>query len=105
MEPDISTSSWFVYIICCSDGSYYTGATNNVEKRIKQHNAGRGAKYTRGRLPVELLRFFELSSKSEALKFEYYIKKQNKKVKLSIIKQGENNRYVKDYWSSRQYNG
>jgi putative endonuclease len=55
---------WFVYIVQCSDNTLYTGISNNLERRLKQHNSGKGAKYTRGRTPVTLLKFFECETKS-----------------------------------------
>lgn len=76
---------WFVYILCCSDKTLYTGITNNLEKRIKKHNAGTGARYTKGRRPVTLVKFFECPSKSEALKLEYLIKQLPRKEKLSYV--------------------
>jgi putative endonuclease len=76
--------SWFVYILECSDGTLYTGSTNNIERRIQQHNKGTGAKYTKGRAPVVLLRWFKLENKSQALKLEYKIKQLTKKEKLSF---------------------
>jgi putative endonuclease len=69
----------------CFDGSFYIGATNDLEKRIATHNAGKGARYTKGRLPVELVKFFEVASKSEALKLEIKIKKLSKKQKIKLI--------------------
>lgn len=76
---------WYIYILKCSDGTLYTGITINVEKRIQQHNAGKGARYTRGRTPVELVKSFQRSTKGEALKLEYKIKKLSKEEKLSYI--------------------
>ncbi len=73
---------WYVYLLKCSDGTLYCGITNNLEKRIAKHNAGRGAKYTRGRLPVELIKFFEVPNKSEALKLEIKIKQLSREEKL-----------------------
>lgn len=64
----------FVYILHCSDGTYYTGYTTNVEERLKTHNAGSGAKYTRGRLPVNLVYCEEFQEKSLALRREWEIK-------------------------------
>lgn len=64
----------FVYILHCSDGTYYTGYTTNVEERLKTHNAGSGAKYTRGRLPVNLVYYEEFQEKSLALRREWEIK-------------------------------
>jgi putative endonuclease len=75
---------WFVYIILCSDGTLYTGITNNLEKRLKQHNEGKGAKYTRGRGPVKLMVKFEFESKSLAAKEEYRIKQLNKQQKIAL---------------------
>lgn len=76
---------WYVYILECSDQTLYTGITNNLEKRISKHNEGKGAKYTRGRGPVTLVRSFTCSSKSEALKLEYKIKQLSKEEKLSYV--------------------
>ncbi len=73
---------WFVYILRCSDDTLYTGITNNLERRIKQHNEGKGAKYTRGRGPVTLVKSIECATKSEALKLEYKIKQLPREEKL-----------------------
>jgi len=77
---------YYVYIVKCSDGTLYTGFTNSLERRIKTHNKGLGAKYTRGRLPVELYYFEEYENKSDALKREYEIKRLTRTDKLQIIK-------------------
>jgi putative endonuclease len=74
---------WVVYVLECSDGSYYTGMTNDLDKRIATHNAGKGSRYTRGRLPVKLLKSYLVNSKSEALKLEHRIKKLPKEKKLN----------------------
>ena len=58
----------YTYILKCSDGSLYTGWTNHLEERVKAHNEGRGAKYTRGRRPVELVYSERLETKEEALR-------------------------------------
>jgi putative endonuclease len=77
---------WYVYIVrCLKDNSLYCGITNNLEKRIEAHNAGKGAKYTKGRRPVILLKFWETNTKSEALKKEYRIKQLTKEEKLALI--------------------
>ena len=78
-------NKWFVYILICSDGSYYTGITNNLINRLDKHNSGKGAKYTRGRLPVEILEYIVVKSKSEALKIEYKVKQKNKKDKVKTL--------------------
>ena len=75
----------YTYIVKCSDGSLYTGWTNNLEKRIKDHNAGRGAKYTKARGPVVLVYKEEFPTKQEAMKREWEIKRLSRKEKLSMI--------------------
>lgn len=75
----------YVYILECSDKTLYTGWTNDINKRIECHNRGKGAKYTRGRLPVKLVYFELLDNKSLALKREIEIKKLSKKDKLLLI--------------------
>ena len=64
----------YTYIVQCSDGTYYTGWTNDLVRCMKAHNAGRGAKYTRSRLPVRLVYFEEFASRQEALRREWQIK-------------------------------
>lgn len=76
--------NWHVYLLQCSDNSLYCGITNNLEKRIKTHNSGRGAKYTRARRPVILLKYWEMESKSAALKREYQIKQMSREEKLKL---------------------
>ena len=61
----------YTYILECKDGTYYTGWTNNLEKRLKDHNEGRGAKYTKARLPVSLIYYEEFQTKKEAMRREY----------------------------------
>lgn len=78
-------TKWFVYIVKCSDGTLYTGITTDVNKRINTHNSGKGAKYTKTRLPVVLLISFEAGNKSEASKEEYRIKQLTKEEKLNLI--------------------
>ena len=78
----------YVYIVRCRDQTLYTGWTNQLEKRIEAHNAGKGAKYTKARRPVELVYFETFEHKSEALKREYQIKqlKRSEKEKLILSK-------------------
>ena len=64
----------YTYIVRCRDGSLYTGWTNNLEKRIKDHNSGRGAKYTKSRRPVLLAYYEEFATKEEAMRREWEIK-------------------------------
>ena len=77
---------WCVYILECDDWSLYTGITNDINNRLKAHRSGKGAKYTRGRLPVLLKAFHLLESKSEALKLEYKIKQMKKDKKIPFLK-------------------
>lgn len=65
----------YTYILRCSDGTYYTGWTNDLEKRLAAHNSKKGAKYTKARLPVELVYYEKFEDKSDAQKREYAIKK------------------------------
>jgi putative endonuclease len=69
------------YVLTCRDGSLYGGYTNNLERRIKLHNEGKGAKYTRGRGPVELTYYKSYETKGEALRAEYYFKRLTRKKK------------------------
>lgn len=75
----------YVYIVECSDGTLYTGWTNNLERRVKQHSNGSGAKYTRGRGPVKLVYYEEYDEKTDAMKREYEIKRYSRKDKLKMI--------------------
>lgn len=75
----------YVYILRCGDESLYTGWTNNLEKRIKAHSSGKGAKYTKARLPVELVYHEEFEDKISAMKREYEIKQLRRKEKLELI--------------------
>jgi len=76
----------YVYIVECSDSTFYTGWTNNLEKRIAMHSNGTGAKYTKGRGPVKLIYNEEFEDKKDAMKREYEIKKLTRKAKLILIK-------------------
>lgn len=75
----------YVYIIKCKDKSLYTGWTNNLERRFKAHQEGKGAKYTKGRGPLELVYFEEFEEKIKAMKREYEIKKMSREKKLKMI--------------------
>ena len=82
--------SWYVYMLRCRDGSLYTGYTDDVNRRLSVHNSGKGAKYTRSRLPVALAYQEELPDKSAALKREFAIKHLSKQEKESLITKKEN---------------
>ena len=73
------------YILKCSDNSLYTGWTNDIKHRLKMHNEGNGAKYTRGRGPVELVYLEEFDTKQEAMSQEAKIKRLTRKEKLLLI--------------------
>ncbi len=75
----------FVYIVQCNDRSLYTGWTTDVERRVKQHNAGRGAKYTHWHAPVKLVYVEEHPSRSAAMKREAEIKRWPRARKLKLI--------------------
>ena len=77
---------YYVYMLKCADGSLYTGYTNDLQKRVDAHNSGRGAKYTKSRLPVRLVYSEEHESKSSALKREAEIKKLTRSQKERLIK-------------------
>jgi putative endonuclease len=76
---------WYVYIVECSDGTLYTGITTNVKERISVHNSGKGAKYTRSRLPVCLKAFWEYSNRSEATKKEIALKRLSRFQKMELV--------------------
>ncbi|MBS5939298.1 GIY-YIG nuclease family protein [Clostridium sp.] len=75
----------YVYILKCSDNTLYTGWTTSLEKRLKAHNSGKGAKYTKPRLPVEIVYFEEFQDKKDAMKREYSIKQLSREEKLNLI--------------------
>lgn len=77
----------YTYILECSDGSLYTGWTNDIEKRLKAHNAGRGAKYTKPRLPVKLVYQEVFDTKEEAMRREYAIKQLTRDEKMRLIEE------------------
>lgn len=82
---------WFVYMLRCADGSIYTGATNDMEIRLKKHRAGQGAKYTRGRLPVEPIFVHVAKDMVHAFRVEDRIKRLSRedKLKLATHKEGD----------------
>lgn len=75
----------YVYILQCCDNTLYTGWTNNLSKRIETHSKGKGAKYTRARLPVKLVYFEEYEDKISAQRREYAIKHMTRKEKLKLV--------------------
>jgi len=75
----------YTYIVECSDGSFYTGWTNDLERRMKAHNEGRGAKYTKSRRPVKLAYFETFQTKEEAMSRECQIKQMTRKEKEALV--------------------
>ena len=85
----------FTYILRCSDDSLSTGYTTNLAKRLQTHNAGKGAKYTKARLPVEMVYHEEYVTKEEAMRREAAIKKLTRKQKIELIKNQTNTKGIK----------
>lgn len=84
MEP-----VWYLYILRCGDGSLYTGITTDVERRLAAHRSGKGAKYTRGRGPLELVYREECGGHSAALKREWEIKQLSREQKQQLLETGK----------------
>lgn len=82
----MTSKKYYVYILKCSDGTYYTGITNDIDKRITCHNKGKGAKYTRGRLPVKLLYSKKYKSYKQAIRREVEIKGWKREEKERLFK-------------------
>ena len=80
---------WTVYILRCGDGTLYTGCTNDLPRRLAAHRAGKGAKYTRGRGPLELVYQEQAPDKSAALRREAAIKRLDRRKKLALIGEKE----------------
>jgi putative endonuclease len=89
-SPQKTTESrpvrWYLYLLECNDGTLYTGITNNLERRVQEHNNGTASRYTRSRLPVKLLYQERCKSRSSALKKEYGLKELSRKEKKEYIK-------------------
>lgn len=75
----------YTYIVKCSDKTFYTDWTNDLEKRIEMHNSGKGAKYTKARLPVELVYYEAFDTKEEAMSREWHIKRLSRSEKQKLI--------------------
>lgn len=86
---------WYLYILQCRDGTLYTGITDDIDRRMTQHNAGKGAKYTRGRGPVTLRYREECQSHSHALKREIEIKKLTRAQKQALLESFDRNNIAK----------
>lgn len=88
-EQSPDETAHYVYIVECSDGTYYTGYTTDVDRRVDEHNEGRAAKYTRGRGPVDLVHVESFDSQSAALQREHAIKQLRRPAKEQLIQRGE----------------
>ncbi|WP_042273640.1 GIY-YIG nuclease family protein [[Clostridium] dakarense] len=91
----------FTYIIRCKDNSLYTGYTNNILRRMKEHETGINSKYTKSKGFEKLEVYFVSNSRSKAMKLESYIKKQSRNKKLNIIKNP--NEFIKELENSSDY--
>ena len=76
---------WFVYILQCADGTLYTGITNDLDRRLKAHNAGTASKYTRVRQPVAMVYQEEIDTKGNALRRELQIKSMSRQQKMDLL--------------------
>ena len=83
-------TNYYIYILECADNTLYTGYTNDLENRLKAHNEGKGAKYTKSRLPVKLVYSERFDDKKEAMSREWFIKHRlTREEKIELIKKGK----------------
>ncbi|RDU23865.1 GIY-YIG nuclease family protein [Anaerosacchariphilus polymeriproducens] len=92
----------YTYILECNDKSLYTGWTNHLEDRINAHNNGKGAKYTKGKLPVKLVYFETFTTKEEAMRREYEIKQLSRSQKLQLIQSSTNKNIHKGEYTNEE---
>jgi putative endonuclease len=88
-------ASWFVYLVECRDGTFYTGVARDVDRRVAAHNAGRGARYTRGRGPVKVIAASPVLDRSAALQLEYAVKQLPRDRKPSAVRRARRKRRQK----------
>jgi putative endonuclease len=84
--------AWHVYILCCADGTLYTGITTDLERRLAEHNAGKGARYTAARRPVTLAWDEPAADRSEAARREAELRRLGRKAKLELVRRGRDER-------------
>ncbi|MBM3251738.1 MAG: GIY-YIG nuclease family protein [Candidatus Omnitrophica bacterium] len=84
---------WYIYILRCNDGSFYTGISSDIQKGLLVHNRGKGSKYTRSKRPVELIYAEETDTKSQAKKRELEVKALSRENKKKLIKFGKGRRF------------
>lgn len=85
----MSPENWTVYILCCADGTLYTGITNDLRRRMAEHESGQGAKYTKGRSPLRLVYQESCQGRSPASKRENEIKSLGREAKLSLVSENK----------------
>jgi len=88
-------AEYYTYMVLCSDNSLYTGYTDNLKRRMEAHNNGKGAKYTKARLPVELVYWEKYSTKQKAMQQEYAIKQLTRAQKLKLLPEDVQNKINK----------
>ncbi len=81
-----SEAVWWVYVLACADGTYYTGSTTDVARRLAEHAAGRGARYTRGRRPLSLVGSFACADRAEAARLEAQLKALSRRAKERYLR-------------------
>jgi len=81
--------AWFVYVVRCADDTLYTGIARDVHARIAQHDAGKGARYTRGRGPLSLLAKIRCEGQGEALRIEAHVKAMSREAKLDVVRRAK----------------
>lgn len=79
----------YTYVLQCADNTFYTGWTNDIKRRLLEHNSGLGAKYTKGRIPVQLVYLEHFPTKQEAMKREWQIKQMSRNEKIKLISSQE----------------
>lgn len=89
MNSETKAGGNYTYMVRCKDGTIYTGWTTMLERRISEHNSGKGAKYTKSRRPVELIYYEENPSKQQAMRRECEIKKMTRKQKMELVKKNK----------------
>lgn len=87
-SPSGRKEKWYLYILECQDGKFYTGITKDMERRLKVHNEGKGASFTRARLPVKMIYYETLKSRTQALVREFAVKSLPRKKKEELVASG-----------------
>ena len=84
----MGTSVWFLYALCCADGTLYAGVTTDLARRVAEHNAGRGARYTAGRRPVRIIAAWRFPDRGAAQRAEARFRRLPRARKLALVAQG-----------------